>query len=64
VRDALTHGATVAQVAEAMGLDVEEVRIGLRTWADGQLDLFESLGSEGIGITAGEHDAVLALIVG
>src|SRR4051794_13552707 len=37
VRDALTHGGTVEQVAEAMALDVDEVTFGLRAWADAQL---------------------------
>lgn len=36
VADALTNGATVAQVAEAMGLEVDEVVAGLRSWAHGQ----------------------------
>jgi hypothetical protein len=34
--DALTYGATLAQTATAMGLEVDEVTAGLRSWADGQ----------------------------
>lgn len=34
-RDALTLGASVADVADALGLDDIEVRYGLRSWADG-----------------------------
>lgn len=56
VRDALTFGATPEQVAAAMGLDVDEVALGLRSWADGQHR--QQL------ITADEHDAVLALVAG
>ena len=34
---ALSHGATVEDVARAMGLDVDEVHVGLGAWADGQV---------------------------
>ncbi|OLT12244.1 hypothetical protein BJF78_24590 [Pseudonocardia sp. CNS-139] len=37
VAQGLVYGATVSQVAVAMGLDVDEVAAGLRSWADGQL---------------------------
>ena len=36
VAEALTYGATIDQVAAGMGLDVDEVRVGLAGWADGQ----------------------------
>lgn len=36
VTDALANGATVDLVAEAMGLEVDEVVAGLRSWASGQ----------------------------
>lgn len=35
--DALSNGATLAQTAAAMGLDVDEVVVGLRSWADDQV---------------------------
>lgn len=54
VRDALIHGATVQQVAEAMALDVDEVTFGLRSWADGQL-------AHGL-ISGDDHAAALALV--
>lgn len=53
-RDALTYGATVDQVADAMGLDRDELVAGLTRWADQQLR--QRL------ITAAEHAAVLALV--
>lgn len=56
VRDALTYGATPAAVAVAMGLDDDEVRAGLASWADGQA-------REGL-MTDPERDAVLALVRG
>jgi hypothetical protein len=34
--DALTYGATLKHTAAAIGLEVEELAVGLRTWADGQ----------------------------
>jgi hypothetical protein len=56
VADALTYGATIDQVAAGMGLDVDEVRVGLASWADGQ----HRFGH----ITDAEHDTVLALLDG
>jgi hypothetical protein len=53
-RDGLRHGATVAQVADAMGLDADEVCFGLSRWADGQ----RRHGS----MSEHEHAAVLALV--
>jgi hypothetical protein len=35
-RDALSHGATIDQVAAAMDLTPDEVAFGLGRWADGQ----------------------------
>lgn len=52
--DALDLGATVGQVADAMGLDADEVVAGLRSWADGQLRY-------GF-ISDAQHDAVVALV--
>lgn len=52
--DALDLGATVGQVADAMGLDADEVVAGLRSWADGQL-------CYGL-ISDAQHDAVVALV--
>lgn len=53
-RDALVYGATLADVAEAMGLDPDEVTVGLASWADGQHrhDL----------MTGAQRDEVLALL--
>lgn len=34
--EALTYGATLDQVAASMDLTVDEVSVGLRSWADGQ----------------------------
>jgi hypothetical protein len=56
VAEALTYGATIDQVATGMGLDVDEVRVGLAGWADGQ----HRFGH----ITDAERDAVLALLDG
>ena len=54
VVDALRHGATVAEVGTAMaGLDVQEVRVGLTSWADRQYR--DHL------LTGAEHAAVIAL---
>jgi hypothetical protein len=36
VAEALAHGAPVAHVAAALGLEIDEVAAGLRSWADGQ----------------------------
>jgi hypothetical protein len=54
VAEALTHGATIDQAAAGMGLDVDEVRVGLAGWADGQ----HRFGH----ITDAEHDQVIALL--
>lgn len=54
VRDALTHGATVDDVAAAMGLDVDEVVVGLGSWAAGQFR--ENL------MTRPQFDATVALV--
>lgn len=32
-RDALTFGAPLPDIAHLLGLDVDEVRVGLRSWA-------------------------------
>ncbi len=53
-RDALTYGASVDDTAAGMGLDVDEVLLGLTCWADGQLR--EHL------MTQAQHDEVLALV--
>jgi hypothetical protein len=54
VAEALTYGATLGQVAAGMGLDVDEVRVGLAGWANGQ----HRFGH----ITDAEHDQVIALL--
>ncbi len=54
VIDSLTYGATLRQVADAMGLDVDEVVAGLTSWADGQRRE-GSLSGDG-------HTAVLGLL--
>jgi hypothetical protein len=54
VAEALTHGATIDQAAAGMGLDVDEVLVGLAGWADGQ----HRFGH----ITDAEHDQVIALL--
>ena len=53
---ALEYGASVEDVARAMGLDVEEVRVGLPSWADGQV-------RAGC-LTPAERDDVLRLVEG
>jgi hypothetical protein len=55
VAEALTYGATIDQVAAGMGLDVDEVRVGLAGWADGQ----HRFGH----ISDVEHEQVIALLV-
>ncbi len=52
--DALAYGATVEQVAAAMGLDDDEVRVGLGSWADGQVRIGH--------LTPAERDDVLRLV--
>lgn len=54
VVEALTYGATLGQVATAAGLDVDEVRAGARSWADGQ--------HRHAGLSRAAHDEVLALL--
>jgi hypothetical protein len=56
VRDALAHGATIDQVAAALGLDEDEVAAGLTSWVDGQRR--EDL------ITDVEHTEIVALVAG
>jgi hypothetical protein len=34
--ETLTYGATLEHTATAMSLEVEELTVGLRMWADGQ----------------------------
>ena len=55
VRDALQHGATVAQVAGAMALEVDEVTLGLRMCADRQFERGHMIPVD--------HAALLALLV-
>jgi hypothetical protein len=54
--EALTHGATIEQVAAAMDLTAVELTAGLRSLADGQRRFGH--------ITDAEHDAVLAMLGG
>ena len=57
VRDGLLYGATVEQVGAALGgLEVDEVRAGLGSWADRQF-------RDGA-LTLAEYDAVLVLATG
>ena len=53
--DALTHGATLEHTAAAMGLEVDEVAVGLRMWADGQ--------HQHAGMSAAARDEVYAMAV-
>ncbi|MCW2899243.1 MAG: hypothetical protein JWO67_1508 [Streptosporangiaceae bacterium] len=52
--EALARGAGVERVAAAMGLDVDEVLFGLRSWADGQL--------QHGGLTPAGYDELCALV--
>ena len=52
--DAIANGAQLEHVARAMGLDVDEVTAGLRSWADGQHDR--------CGMSAAARDDVYALL--
>lgn len=61
VADALRYAAPIAHVAAAMGLEPVEVVAGLRSWADGQLQLHRDTGGQ-LGISPAEHDEVLALV--
>ncbi|WP_232661911.1 hypothetical protein [Pseudonocardia sp. TRM90224] len=54
VHEALAHGATIAQVCAASGLEPDEIRVGLSSWADAQ----HRMGC----FTTREFDAVLALV--
>jgi hypothetical protein len=54
VVDALAHGAQLGHVATAMGLEVDEVAVGLRMWADGQ--------HEHCGMSVAARDEVYALL--
>jgi hypothetical protein len=56
VAEALVYGAPLADVAAAMGLEVDEVAAGLRSWADGQ--------DQHAGMTAAARDDVYALLGG
>lgn len=53
-RDALDFGAQVPDVAHVLGLDVDEVRAGLRSWAWRR--------HEAGGLDAAQYAAVLALV--
>ncbi|MDV9191582.1 hypothetical protein R6L23_25815 [Streptomyces sp. SR27] len=64
VREALELGASWAEVAAALDVDVDEARILLRTWAAGQRNMWTRHEAEGVrpfGLDAQEHAAVLAL---
>ncbi|MCG6496622.1 hypothetical protein [Kitasatospora sp. A2-31] len=64
IRDALTAGASWTEVAAALDVEPAEARALLRTWADGQRDLwvrFEAEGCRPFGLDAEEYAAVLAL---
>lgn len=54
--DALAHGAQLDHVATAMGLEVDEIAAGLRSWADGQ--------HEHCGMSAAARDEVYAYAAG
>ncbi len=54
VGDALAFGATVEQVAKAMGLDEDEVRGGLGRWVDGMVRVGH--------FSPAQRDAVLDLL--
>jgi hypothetical protein len=56
VVDALRFGAPLVDVAATMGLEVDEVAAGLRSWGDGQL--------EHCGMSAAARDEVYALAAG
>ncbi len=59
--DALTHGATVDELAAAAGLDADEVTLGMRAWADEQLANHEGTGGA-IGIGPDAHAVVYAAL--
>ncbi|MDQ3275030.1 MAG: hypothetical protein M3Q39_08385 [Actinomycetota bacterium] len=56
VREALAAGAGVEPIATAMGLDPDELRLGVGRWADRQ--------HRSGHLTDAEHAAVLALVTG
>jgi hypothetical protein len=56
VVDALRFGAPLVDMAATMGLEVDEVAAGLRSWGDGQL--------EHCGMSAAARDEVYALAAG
>lgn len=60
-RDALRYGAEVRTVARALGLDDDEIRAGLRSWAGGQLDLHHA-SDRTLGLDDAQHDEVLTLV--
>lgn len=66
VRQALTLGATWAQVAAALDTAPDDARALLRTWADGQRQHYEQDQAEGcdrqIGLDADQYAAVLVLV--
>ncbi|MFI9235872.1 hypothetical protein [Streptomyces sp. NPDC053079] len=64
IRDALQLGASWGQVAAAVDLTCDEARALLRAWADGQRHLYaasEERGEQPLGLSAGQHAAVVAL---
>ena len=66
VHQALTLGATWAQIGAALDTTPDDARALLRTWADGQRRLYQSDVAEGrkrpIGLDAQAYAAVLALL--
>jgi hypothetical protein len=52
--ETLANSATLEHTAAAMGLDVDEVAVGLRMWADGQ--------HQHAGMSAAARDEVYALL--
>ncbi|MGI9001316.1 MAG: hypothetical protein ACR2GH_06575 [Pseudonocardia sp.] len=52
--EALTHGATVDDLATAAGLDIDEIQVGLASWADTE----RAHGR----LTQNEHNVILELI--
>lgn len=64
VRQALDLGASWPEVAAALGVEVDEAREVLRSWADGQRSLwvwYEEKGERPFGLDVEEYAAVLAL---
>lgn len=54
IADTLAYGASIAQVAAALGMDIAEVAGGLRSWADGQ--------HQYAGMSMAAHDEIHALL--